>query len=111
MAPKCDYSLSYATLEDLDGASGSWPAECLSYYMLGTLNNLLSEALDNYTSVNDGYDVSSPCVLLNTSCHADYITECVQLLCQGCQERNPFSPLSKFIIYYTQLLDVTCKLT
>ncbi|KAK6223391.1 hypothetical protein LQW54_000509 [Pestalotiopsis sp. IQ-011] len=56
VAPKCDYSLSYATLEDLDGASGSWPAECLSYYMLGTLNNLLSEALDNYTSVNDGYD-------------------------------------------------------
>jgi glucan 1,3-beta-glucosidase len=55
---KCDYTLSYNTLEDLDAASGSWPAECLSYYMLGTLNNLLSEALDNYTSVNDGYDVS-----------------------------------------------------
>lgn len=55
---KCDYTLSYNTLEELDAASGSWPAECLSYYMLGTLNNLLSGALDNYTSVNDGYDVS-----------------------------------------------------
>ncbi|KAI0120607.1 hypothetical protein BJ170DRAFT_600500 [Xylariales sp. AK1849] len=55
-SPKCDYALSYATLEDLDAASGSWPAECLSYYILGTLNNLLSKALDNYTSVDDGYD-------------------------------------------------------
>lgn len=54
----CDYSLSYATLDDLDAASSSWPADCMSYYMLGTLSSLLTDALNNYTTVDDGYDVS-----------------------------------------------------
>ncbi|KAI1295256.1 exo-1,3-beta-D-glucanase [Xylaria venustula] len=56
VTPTCDYSLSYATMDDLEAASGSWPSECFDFYMLGTLNFLLSDALNNYTSANDGYD-------------------------------------------------------
>ncbi|KAK6075617.1 LysM domain-containing protein [Seiridium cupressi] len=54
--PVCDLTLNYATLDDLQAAAGSWPDSCMDYYALGTLNSLLSHALDDYTSADDGYD-------------------------------------------------------
>ncbi len=64
-APVCDRTLSYATLEDLSAAAGSYPDICTDYYALGTLNSLLDAALVNYTAANAGYDVSDPFLLRN----------------------------------------------
>ncbi|KAH8692178.1 glycoside hydrolase family 18 protein [Talaromyces proteolyticus] len=51
----CD--ATYNTLEDLDGAAPDIPSHCVLPYTLTALNNLLSEAMTNYTSLNnDGYD-------------------------------------------------------
>lgn len=59
VAPDCDYTLSFSSIDDLDAASGDFPDECTEYYMLGVLNEMLASAMDDYTSANDGYDVSS----------------------------------------------------
>lgn len=54
LAP-CDSN--YATLEDLEAAADSIPYHCVTQYTLNTLNQLLNEAMDNYTTLNnDGYN-------------------------------------------------------
>ncbi|CRG88879.1 hypothetical protein PISL3812_05914 [Talaromyces islandicus] len=51
----CD--ATYNTLEDLDGAASEIPSHCVLPYTLTALNNLLSEAMANYTKLNhDEYD-------------------------------------------------------
>ncbi|KAI9700939.1 MAG: hypothetical protein M1820_006584 [Bogoriella megaspora] len=53
--PPCDQN--YATMEDLDAASGSIPDNCKAYYIVSTLNNVLQAALSSYTDMmNNGYD-------------------------------------------------------
>ena len=53
--PPC--TASYATIEDLDADSGNIPDNCKSLYIVSTLNNVLTAALQNYTDMmNNGYD-------------------------------------------------------
>ncbi|SPQ22989.1 a8ef266c-8802-41e8-87ee-6caa1a908fce [Thermothielavioides terrestris] len=51
----CDYTKTFATLDDLQAAGGSYPDICTGYYALGVLSNTLNQGLANYTAVNDGY--------------------------------------------------------
>jgi glucan 1,3-beta-glucosidase len=53
---ECDFTLSFATLDALQAASGSMPDICLPYYALGLLQSNLTQSLSDYESVNDGYD-------------------------------------------------------
>jgi chitinase len=52
----CDYSKTFANLDDLNAASDGMRLECLAAYAMETLITMLDAAYDNYTSVNDGYD-------------------------------------------------------
>ncbi|KAI9675883.1 MAG: hypothetical protein M1822_008892 [Bathelium mastoideum] len=53
--PPC--TASYATIEDLDADAGNIPENCKSLYIVSTLSNVLSAALQNYTDMmNNGYD-------------------------------------------------------
>lgn len=52
----CDYSLSFATLADLENVSGQYSTYCVELYAVQTLSNELVGALANFTDVNNGYD-------------------------------------------------------
>jgi chitinase len=52
----CDYTTTFANLDDLNAASDGIHVECFAAYAMGTLITMLDTAYDNYTSVNDGYD-------------------------------------------------------
>jgi hypothetical protein len=52
----CDYSRTFANLDDLNAASDGMRLECLAAYAMETLITMLDTAYDNYNSVNDGYD-------------------------------------------------------
>ena len=54
--PLCDNTKTFATLDDLQAAAGTFPAICTDYYALGILRSTLSESLANYTNVDNGYD-------------------------------------------------------
>lgn len=53
---KCDLTQTYATVDDLNDASASYPDECTPYYALGTLYTTLNASLANYTEANENYD-------------------------------------------------------
>ena len=50
----CDLTKSYATLQALQDSLGSFPDQCMDYYALNTIYEVLDAALTNYTSVNSG---------------------------------------------------------
>jgi hypothetical protein len=52
----CDYTKTFADLDDLNAFSDGMRSECLAAYALKTLITMLDTAYDNYNSVNDGYD-------------------------------------------------------
>jgi hypothetical protein len=52
----CNLTQTYATVDDLNSAAGSFPNQCMGYYALGTLYTTLNASLANYTQTNDGYD-------------------------------------------------------
>ncbi|PYH29356.1 glycoside hydrolase family 71 protein [Aspergillus neoniger CBS 115656] len=47
----CNYSLTISTLEDLDIQSAYMQDECIPYYMLTVLCNLIDELVANYTEI------------------------------------------------------------
>ncbi|PYH91880.1 hypothetical protein BO71DRAFT_442889 [Aspergillus ellipticus CBS 707.79] len=53
---KCDLTQQYATVDDLNGALGSYPDQCMPYYAMGTLYTTLNATLANYTATNHDYD-------------------------------------------------------
>ncbi|GLA11528.1 hypothetical protein AnigIFM62618_005494 [Aspergillus niger] len=53
---KCDLTQQYATIDDLNGALGSYPDQCMPYYAMGTLYTTLNASLANYTETNENYD-------------------------------------------------------
>lgn len=52
----CNLTRTYATVDDLNSAAGSFPNQCMGYYALGTLYTTLNASLANYTQANAGYD-------------------------------------------------------
>lgn len=52
----CDLSQSYATVDDLDSAVSTYPEQCMPYYVVDTLYNILTASMDNYTVANEDYD-------------------------------------------------------
>lgn len=52
----CDNTLSFSTVDDLKAAEGSYPDVCTPFYALKALNGTLDQAMNNYTSVDSGYD-------------------------------------------------------
>ncbi|PSK38025.1 hypothetical protein B9Z65_1216 [Elsinoe australis] len=52
----CDYTKSFATLDDLANAADSFRSVCADYYALGTLQTTLQASVDTYNDVNNGYD-------------------------------------------------------
>lgn len=53
---KCDLTQQYATIDELNGALGSYPDQCMPYYAMGTLYTTLNASLANYTEANQNYD-------------------------------------------------------
>jgi len=53
---QCDQTLTFATLDLLAAAVGTFPNICTDYYALGVLQSELKSAVANYSSVNKGYD-------------------------------------------------------
>ncbi|CAK48462.1 hypothetical protein M747DRAFT_322972 [Aspergillus niger ATCC 13496] len=47
----CDYNLTISTMEDLDVESAYMQDECIPYYMLTVLYNLVDEVVANYTEI------------------------------------------------------------
>ena len=60
----CDLTLTFDTLNDLQGARGSFLDQCTDYYALNTLYTMLNDTMVNYTAANAGYD----------SVFGDYVT-------------------------------------
>ncbi|KAH8662506.1 hypothetical protein BX600DRAFT_499009 [Xylariales sp. PMI_506] len=56
VANLCDYTRSFATLDDIQAASSSISSVCASYYALQVLTDMLDTEVTNYTNVNSGYD-------------------------------------------------------
>lgn len=52
----CDYSRTFDSLNDLNDAAGNLHTDCIAFYSLQVLHDLLIEACNNYTDVNNGYD-------------------------------------------------------
>lgn len=52
----CDYTMTYGSLDDLSSAADGMRADCLAFYTMQVLIDMLDKAYDNYTNVNDGYD-------------------------------------------------------
>jgi hypothetical protein len=52
----CDPTLTYSSLEALQSASSTLPSVCLDGYAIQVVMDMLNEALNNYTNVNNGYD-------------------------------------------------------
>lgn len=52
----CDYSLRFASLDDLSAASDSLRSDCIPVYAMQVLIDMLDTAYANYTDVNNGYD-------------------------------------------------------
>ncbi|KAK4860839.1 hypothetical protein LT330_004570 [Penicillium expansum] len=53
---KCDLTQQYATIDELNGALGSYPDQCMPYYAMGTLYTTLNASLANYTDANQNYN-------------------------------------------------------
>lgn len=79
--PLCDFTLEFATLDDLAAASGTFPDICTEFYMLGTFGTMLAAAVDSYTSADDGYDgvfgdyvstILSPWILLEAIANSQF---------------------------------------
>ncbi|KAF9885277.1 hypothetical protein FE257_013075 [Aspergillus nanangensis] len=54
--PVCDFSVEFATLEDLQASAPNHAPEYNSLYALRTLMGLFDQAYTNYTDTNNGYD-------------------------------------------------------
>lgn len=52
----CDYTLTFASLDDLNAQAGGLRTDCVSIYAMQVLMDMLQTAYDNYTDVNNGYD-------------------------------------------------------
>ncbi|KAE9375601.1 glycoside hydrolase family 55 protein [Stipitochalara longipes BDJ] len=52
----CDPTLTFSSLDTLQAASSTIPNVCLDSYSLQVISDMLDEALNNYTSVDNGYD-------------------------------------------------------
>ena len=52
----CDYSKTYSSLDALSTASGGLRSDCIAFYALQVLINMLDVAYANYTAVNNGYN-------------------------------------------------------
>ncbi|RDW56893.1 pectin lyase fold factor [Coleophoma crateriformis] len=52
----CDLTLTFDSVSSLQQALGSFPNQCVDYYMLNTLYNILEGSMANYTATNAGYD-------------------------------------------------------
>ncbi|RDW56742.1 pectin lyase fold factor [Coleophoma cylindrospora] len=60
----CDLTLTFDSVSSLQQALGSFPDQCVDYYMLNTLYTILEGSMTNYTAANAGYD----------SVFGDYVT-------------------------------------
>ncbi|GAO17591.1 hypothetical protein UVI_02050750 [Ustilaginoidea virens] len=52
----CDKTKSFATMDQLAAAKGTFADVCADYYAIKTLQSTLRSSLDTYKSVNKGYD-------------------------------------------------------
>ncbi|KAJ5936332.1 carbohydrate-binding module family 24 protein [Penicillium verhagenii] len=52
----CDFTMSYATLDDLEAAMDIIAAACIDYYTLDGLKTELNQTLTNFTDITSSYD-------------------------------------------------------
>jgi glucan 1,3-beta-glucosidase len=54
--PLCDFSQDFATLDEVQAASGSFSPACTDYYTIRALENMLQDTIGQFASADNGYD-------------------------------------------------------